>query len=278
MSEDPISTTIRQPAAAGQFYPGQREELERTVKDLIGPGPAQKALGVVVPHAGYKYSGRVAGAVYGAVDLPEVFIILGPNHTGMGAPASIMTAGTWRMPGGDVPIDTELAGEVLENSRLLEENAAAHLREHSIEVQLPFLQYMVGQPLIVPISLMISRPEQCLDIGEALAAAIREFPAPVLIVASSDMSHYESQATAQQKDKLALEQILQQSPEGLLKTVRENQISMCGAAPVATMLYACRELGAGDARLIRYETSGDVTGDYGRVVGYAGVAVNPARD
>ena len=273
MPDDPISTAIREPAVAGKFYSGRRDELERTVKDLIGPGPAQKALGVMVPHAGYVYSGRVAGAVFGAVDLPQAFIIIGPNHTGLGPAAAIMTSGIWRMPGGDVAIDGELARDVLDSSRLLEVDSSAHLYEHSIEVQLPFLQFMVGQLLMVPVSLMVTGIEQCIDIGEAIAAAVREFPAPVLIIASSDMSHYESQTTAQEKDRLALERVLALDPEGLLETVRKNNISMCGAAPAAVMLHACRELGAAGARLVKYETSGDVTGDFSQVVGYAGVMV-----
>ena len=270
----PSTSPIRQPAVAGRFYPRDAGELERTVKPLIGPGPAQPALGIVVPHAGYMYSGRVAGQVYGSVELPGAFVIIGPNHTGLGPAAAIMTAGVWRMPAGDVLIDTELAGDVLENSRLLEENSSAHLYEHSVEVQLPFLQYLKGNPLIVPICVMITDADQCRDIGLAVAAAVREFPAPVLIIASSDMSHYESQAAARQKDELALEQIFALDPAGLLATTHENHISMCGAAPVAAMLVACNDLGAKSAKLVRYETSGDVTGDFRQVVGYAGVTVS----
>jgi len=270
----PLMSPVREAAVAGQFYPGSRPALEHAVKDMIGPGPTRKALGVMVPHAGYMYSGHVAGAVYGAVELPQTFIIIGPNHTGLGPAASIMTRGAWRLPGGDALINEALANSIISHSRVLSADDRAHLFEHSIEVQLPFLQYLVGEVNFVPVSLMLTSTDSCRDIGRALAAAIKAAQTPVLVVASSDMTHYESQVTAQEKDNLAIERLLALDPEGLLETVQENHISMCGVAPAATMLFACRELGANEARLVKYETSGDVTGDYNQVVGYAGVVVS----
>lgn len=271
---DPLLSPVREAAVAGQFYPGSRAAVERTVKELVGPGPTRRALGVMVPHAGYMYSGRVAGEVFGAVELPHTFVIIGPNHTGLGSTASIMASGVWRLPGGDAVIDGELAKSILTQSSGLAADDRAHIFEHSIEVQLPFLQYLVGEVNFVPISLMLTGVEACREIGRAVASAVRAVSEPVLVVASSDMTHYESQVEAQQKDRLAIDRLLALDPEGLLETVMKNHISMCGVAPAATMLFACRELGATSAQLIRYETSGDVTGDYNQVVGYAGVVVS----
>ena len=185
-----------------------------------------------------------------------------------------MNSGIWRLPGGDAVIDDSLAASVLSHSRVLEADDQAHLFEHSIEVQLPFLQYLRGKINFVPISMMVTDVEYCRDIGLAVAAAIKAADEPVLVVASSDMTHYESQETAQEKDQLAIDRLLALDPEGLLETVQANHISMCGVAPAASMLFACRELGGKEARLIKYETSGDVTGDFSQVVGYAGVVVS----
>ncbi len=271
---DPLITPVREPAVAGKFYPGTRTALEQSVKEMIGQGPARDALGVMAPHAGYMYSGRVAGEVYGDVRLPHTFVILGPNHSGLGTAASIMDSGIWRLPGGDAVIDENLAFSILSHSRSLAVDDKAHLFEHSIEVQLPFLQYLVGEIKFVPISMMVSSVDYCRDIGLAVAAAIKAAPGSVLVIASSDMTHYETQAVAQEKDQLAIKHLLELDPVGLLETVQAHHISMCGVAPAAAMLFACKELGAREAMLARYETSGDVTGDYNQVVGYAGVVVS----
>lgn len=268
-----MTSDIRKAAVAGKFYPGSRAELEETVKSLIGPGPASEAKGAMVPHAGYVYSGAVAGAVYGLIAMPDLFVILGPNHTGVGPVASVMPGGIWRAPSGDAQVDASLAQSILDRSRMLEADSAAHAFEHSIEVQLPFLQFLKKELRFVPVSLMTANPRDCREIGMAIAGAVREEPRGVLIVASSDMSHYESEAAAREKDNAALARIIDLDPEGLLNTVISRQISMCGAAPAAAMLYACKELGASGARLVRYATSGDVNGDYTQVVGYAGVIV-----
>lgn len=266
-------TPVRDAAVAGQFYPGNPHLLESAVKELIGPGPKHNALGVMVPHAGYMYSGSVAGEVYGAVEMPHSFIIIGPNHSGLGPMASIMASGVWRLPGGDAAIDEDLAGAVLSRSSSLEADDRAHVFEHSIEVQIPFMQYLSGNVSFVPISMMAHSLEVCRDIGTAVAAAVTASRNPVLVVASSDMTHYESQVIAHEKDQLAIDRLLALDPEGLLDTVQTNHISMCGVAPAAAMLFACNQLGAREARLVKYETSGDVTGDFSQVVGYAGVVV-----
>lgn len=266
-------TPVREAAVAGKFYPGARPGLEHAIKEMIGEGPRRKALGVMVPHAGYMYSGRVAGEVYGAVEMPQTFIILGPNHSGLGPIASIMASGVWRLPGGDAVIDESLAAALLKKSRSLEADDRAHIFEHSIEVQLPFMQYLVGQVSFVPISMMAHSIDICRDIGDAIAAVVSACDHPVLVVASSDMTHYENQAAAQEKDQLAIDRLLALDPQGLLETVLSSHISMCGAAPAAAMLFACTKLGAREAHLVKYETSGDVTGDFSQVVGYAGVVV-----
>lgn len=269
----PLISPTRQPAVAGQFYPGSPEALDRAVREMSVEGPATAALGVLVPHAGYVYSGAVAGAVYGSVDLPRDFVILGPNHTGMGPSASIMTGGIWQMPGGDVPVNGELADAILSHSQVLAADEAAHAYEHSIEVQLPFLQSLAGEISFVPICLMTGDAGHCRDVGHAVAEAIKAASAPALVVASSDMTHYESREDAERKDKLAIGRLLALDADGLLETVAGHNISMCGYAPAAAMLYACKELGATRSRLVKYATSGDMTGDYSQVVGYAGVIV-----
>jgi hypothetical protein len=270
---DSQSVKVREPAVAGQFYPGTSSALESAVRDMTSDGPIQTATGIMVPHAGYMYSGTVAGSVYGSVELPCCYVILGPNHTGVGPAASIMTAGVWRTPCGDSVIDAALAGAILENSDFLEEDESAHEFEHSIEVQLPFLQCLHEDAEFVPISMMTANPEVCRDVGNAVAAAVRYSANPALIIASSDMSHYETQAQAKQKDEMALKRIIDLDADGLLDTVLQNNISMCGVAPTAAMIYACMELGATEVEMVRYRTSGDMTGDYDKVVGYAGLIV-----
>ena len=183
---------IRRSAVAGSFYAGTRERLRLQVEDLLPRGvPQEPAIGVVAPHAGYMYSGKVAGAVYSRVAFPDVFVILGPNHTGLGAGASVMTYGEWETPLGKVPIDADLGSAILKNSAVLEEDHLGHAREHSIEVQLPFLQYFERPFSFVPISLFSHEYGACQDVGQAVAKAVRETNKRVLLVASTDMSHYE---------------------------------------------------------------------------------------
>ena len=267
-------TLVRHPAVAGQFYPADPLALRRMVESYLDPqAPKTQARMAICPHAGYIYSGPVAGAVYSRLLIPEEVIILGPNHHGLGEPAAIMPAGVWEMPFGPVEISAPLAELILDESQILSEDHQAHLYEHSLEVQVPFLQYLRPEVKIVPICLSWLRYNECEEIGLALARAIRAWGRPTLIVSSTDMTHYESQEMAKVKDSLALERILALDPRGLLETVATNRISMCGVIPTTVGLIAARALGAQKAELVRYATSGDITGDYSQVVGYAGLIV-----
>ena len=265
---------IRSPAVAGQFYPGAPGELDREVRRLTRDIPVKiPARGIIVPHAGYVYSGPVAGEVYSSVEIPDRQIIFCPNHTGAGAEAAIMALGAWRMPWGAVPIEEDLAGRLLGASALLSEDASAHRMEHSLEVQLPFLKRFRESFRFVPIALGRLSLSDCRDLGESVAAVLRDDPSPPLLIASSDMTHYEADAVAREKDRKAIARILSLDPEGLYRTVRSESITMCGVIPATVMLFAALSLGAREARLIKYATSGDVSGDYGQVVGYAGMAI-----
>lgn len=265
---------VRQPVVAGQFYPGTESGLRAMITRLVENGvEREEALGVVMPHAGYVYSGHVAGAVISRVKLTDLFVIMGPNHTGMGRAFAIMTEGNWRTPLGDVEIDSGLAKMVLGESKHLEGDDVAHLFEHSIEVQLPFLQYFLPQVRIVPIVLSHARLAVYREIGGALARAVKQYGNRVTLLASSDMTHYEPQESAKKKDEKAIEAILKLDEEELMRRVTELDISMCGYAPVVCLLTACKELGAKSAKLVKYQTSGDTSGDYRSVVGYAGIIV-----
>lgn len=272
----------RQPAVAGYFYPGSAESLRKQVEGFVVSGAEKiKAIGILSPHAGLIYSGSVAGAVYSKVELPDTFILIGPNHTGLGAPVSLMASGSWETPLGRVDIDESLAALILSKSPRIREDSLAHLQEHSLEVQLPFIQYFKDTFKIVPIQMLDTRLETCLEVGRAVAEAIKEQGQGsggrgqgVLVVASSDMSHYEPAAAAKEKDFKAIEQILNLDTEGLYRTVRDTGITMCGYGPAVAMLAASKALGAAKAELIKYANSGEVSGDYEQVVGYAGIVVS----
>lgn len=263
---------IRSPAVAGSFYPGSARELDRVVRSFTRDEPDRVAArGIVVPHAGYIYSGGVAGEVFSRVFLPSRHLLFCPNHTGMGAEAALMAEGAWRMPWGDVPIDEELAARLSAACPFLREDPAAHREEHSLEVQLPFLYRFRPAFTFVPVALGHLSLAECRSLGEAAAAVLRETPEPVLLIASSDMSHYLPDATARAKDRKAIDAMLALDPEALHRTVRTERISMCGVIPATVLLFAVRALGAASAHLVRYATSGDVSGDRDRVVGYAGL-------
>jgi AmmeMemoRadiSam system protein B len=278
----------RRPAVAGYFYEADPEALkariERCFLSKLGPGrlPSERAekprriKGLVVPHAGYMYSGPVAAHAYLAMaedGIPETVVIIGPNHTGLGAGVSIMVEGSWSTPLGAVPIDSELAKAIQEAGSLIAVDEEAHLNEHSIEVQLPFLLHVAKRPFkLVPICMMLQAYEACLDVGEAIASAARG--RDVVVIASSDFTHYESQRSAEVKDGKAIEAIERLDPRGLLEVVEAESISMCGPGPVAAMLVASTSMGATSAKLLKYATSGDVTHDYSAVVGYASIVVS----
>ncbi|OGW05028.1 MAG: AmmeMemoRadiSam system protein B [Nitrospinae bacterium RIFCSPLOWO2_01_FULL_39_10] len=265
---------VRKPAVAGKFYPISPDAINKQMKEFeVEVKQKVDCMGVVSPHAGYVYSGGVAGAVYSNINIPEDVIIIGPNHTGLGEMVSLMASGEWEMPNGIVKINADLANDIISSSRYIKDDSLGHLHEHSLEVQIPFIQYFKKNFKIVPITIMTLDYELCEDIGAALSAAIKNFNKPVLIVASTDMTHYESQKSANIKDKKAIDEILKLDPKGLFETVVNKNISMCGIAPTTAMLIACNNLGAREARLVKYMTSGDVSGDYEQVVGYAGLII-----
>lgn len=265
----------RSPAVAGQFYPDNAQSLRRLIQSYC-PIVDEKiaALGIMVPHAGYVYSGAIAGAAFARVRIPSKVILLGPNHHGLGARAALFPSGNWQTPLGAVAIDEDLAGELLTACPLLSEDPRAHLTEHSLEVQVPFLQVLAPDCRIVPLCLGHLSLAELLELGAGLARVLVAHPGEVLMVASSDMTHYEPGAVAREKDERALQRIIALDPAGLYRTVRDGRISMCGFLPTVAMLEAARLAGASRATLIRYGNSGDITGDQSSVVGYAGVVLS----
>ncbi len=267
---------MRQPAVADRFYPGTAKALSQTVTKLF---PAtqkankSKALAVVSPHAGYVYSGALAAKTLSAVEIPETVIILGPNHHGQGAPISLSTE-TWNMPLGTVPVDMEIANQLLDISEHIKIDETAHRFEHSLEVQVPFLQMLQQNLNIVPLVLsQISYP-LCEEVAESLARVIQGSNKELLIVASSDMSHYEPRRIAEGKDRSALKCIERLDPYQLYRTVIDNHISMCGIIPVVIAILAAKACGAKNASLVGYTDSGYTSGDSNQVVGYAGVVIS----
>jgi AmmeMemoRadiSam system protein B len=265
----------RPPAVAGTFYEGSADRLREQVEACIAANPVvetkERFIGGVVPHAGLMYSGHVAAAFYIAAALPKRFIILCPNHTGFGHFAAINSDGAWRTPLGDAAIDAPLAHALMQRTKLLSEDWRAHAREHSLEVQLPFLQRLVGDFTFVPICLGAHRYDYCQEIGDAIADVIGTDD--IGILASSDLNHYEEQKSTLRKDQLAIDPILALDPQELWRVVDEYDVSMCGFIPTTTMLIAARRLGATSARLLKHATSGDINGDYSHVVGYASALV-----
>ncbi|HTS37240.1 MAG TPA: AmmeMemoRadiSam system protein B [Candidatus Solibacter sp.] len=267
--------TLRHPAVAGRFYPRDPEALRAEAEDYLRAGGAApvNAIGCIAPHAGYMYSGHVAGAVFSHIKVPQHCIVLCPNHTGMGQALAILSEGAWATPLGDVPIHTPLATALRAQFPMLQEDAAAHRAEHAAEVELPFLQLRQPKLAFVPIALGTGQLEILEQLGHALADVIGQQQHSVLIVASSDMNHYESDAITRVKDHRAIERILSLDPRGLHEVVTQQDISMCGYGPAVAMLTAARQLGAKSAELVKYATSGDISGDRNMVVGYAGVVV-----
>jgi MEMO1 family protein len=268
---------IRPPAVAGSFYPSDARELARQIDGFTNAAtaapPKIPARGCVVPHAGYMYSGHVAAAVYAAIEIPARCILLGPRHFPRGEAMAILTEGSFATPLGEAQIDSELARELAYECPRLREDAVAHEREHSLEVQIPFLQRLAGNFRFVPVVLATDRYPAIEELGHTVARVVAAQEEPVLVIASSDMNHYESEAITRAKDERAIARILALDPQGLYDTVRREQISMCGYAATVAMLVAVRDLGATEARLVRYATSGDINGDRERVVGYAGIVI-----
>ena len=264
----------RQAVVAGQFYPGTPDELREAIAEtLVEETDKENVLGIIVPHAGYVYSGRVVGAVLSRIVLTDTVIIIGPSHTGFGRPLSIMTEGVWETPLGEVEIDSSLAHAILNECEKLQEDRRALDYEHSIEVQLPFLQYLKPEVKIVPIVLGHAKAADYVEIGAGIAAVLRKLGKQAVIVVSSDMNHYESQEVTNDKDNLAIEAVLALDEDELISRVTKENITMCGIAPAVSMITAVKKLGAVSAELVMHATSGDTTGEYDAVVGYAGVIV-----
>ena len=265
---------IRKPVVAGQFYNASDALLK---KELAGFTAQKKerfeALGVVSPHAGYVYSGQVAGETLSSIKPKPTYVILGPNHTGSGKPFGLDSERNWKTPLGEVETDTELANLLLKDSQYLEKDEACHNSEHSIEVQLPFLQYLNKQFKFVPIAISSADRKIYKNIGSEIACAIKNLKKDAVVIASSDMTHYEPHEPAKTKDRMAIDKILALDIDGFLDTIEKHRITMCGFAPAAIMMQASIELGAKQAKLIKYNTSGEACGDYSTVVGYAGIVV-----
>jgi MEMO1 family protein len=267
---------VRKPAVAGQFYPATAASIQKQIDGFLPAGvPKKDVVGCMLPHAGYMYSGMVAARTVARVVVKDTVILFGPNHTGLGAAFSLMAAGAWQTPMGNVGIDADMAQAILSGSVYLEKDELAHLREHSLEVELPILQYFRKDFRVVPIAFGSDDFTALTGVGTAVAQAVkdRKQEAATLLVASSDMTHYEPAAAARKKDDLAIKAVLDLDARALWETVRSRNLTMCGYMPVIAMITAARALGATKGELVQYATSGDVTGDNSSVVGYAGIII-----
>lgn len=265
----------RRPYVAGSFYPGDAVRLRAEIESLIdGNAPRERALAVVAPHAGYMYSGPVAGAVYSSVEIPDTAVLMGPAHSRIGVTAALQDEGAWTTPLGDCPINSRLAGRILELAPCVRRDFEAHAREHSLEVQIPFLQVLNPDISIVPLCLSHRASlEDARTLGEAVTRAVGETGEEALIIASTDMSHYIPKDEAEELDGMAIACILRLDARGLVETVRRESISMCGVLPAAAAVFAARKAGASAGELIMYNTSADRSGDESEVVGYAGIRI-----
>ena len=273
-----MAAYVREPAVAGRFYPAEPATLRTEVRSHLSSDTVSEelkipALGCIVPHAGYMYSGAVAGAVYSRLNVPQRCVVLCPNHTGLGHPLAIVSEGSWNTPLGAVSIDSSLAAEIKLSFPDLTEDTESQRKEHATEVQLPFLKMQRPNFCFVPITLGTGRFELLEKLGRALGGVLNKHQERILIIASSDMNHYENESITRLKDHKAVEKILELDARGLFDIVMNEEISMCGFGPAIVMLTAAKLLGAKHAELVHYATSGDVSGDHEMVVGYAGIAV-----
>ncbi|MDD5005641.1 MAG: AmmeMemoRadiSam system protein B [Candidatus Omnitrophica bacterium] len=268
---------IREAIVAGKFYPANKNTLEKQISSFIKETKKENALACVMPHAGYVYSGEVAVNTANSIDIKENILLLGPNHTGLGTLFSIMSRGFWQTPLGEVEINSAIAESLKKECPLIKEDIQAQAYEHSLEVELPILQFLSKDKFsIVPLVLMPAQKPEYEKIAQAIFNTITNLGIKdkTLIVASSDMTHYESQESAKQKDNLAIEAILNLDADSLIERVEKHNITMCGYVPAAITIMAAKKLGAKKARLVKYQTSGDVSGDYDAVVGYAGITIS----
>ncbi len=267
----------RRPVVAGQFYPGQTDQLESMVGEYLSQADGKvhaRTILAMTPHAGYVFSGSVAGRTLGRANLAKTVLLLGPNHTGMGSRFAVWSDGSWDLPGGGLRVDEGLAGAIIKADTRLVADHAAHVREHSLEVVLPFLRAINPDTAIVPVAVAEPKLEALLEVGAAVGEVLAGWKHPVSMVVSSDMSHYVTHEEAKRRDSMALEPILALNPAEAYRVVRENGISMCGIMPMTVAVAAAVSLGASKAELVAYATSGEASGEYSQVVGYAGVLVS----
>jgi AmmeMemoRadiSam system protein B len=275
---------VRKPAVAGYFYEsdGERllQQLEWAVKHELGPKALQlpklgaEALGGVAPHAGYMYSGPVAAWIYSALagfGRPDVFIVVGPNHYGIGAPVAVMKSGVWETPLGRVEIDSDLAERIMSHYKEVEDDPHAFSKEHSVEVQIPFIQYYFEDVKIVPIVMWRQTSSTARELGRAIAKAVKGYGKKVYVIASSDFNHYEPHDVTMKKDDIAISKILQLDEAGLFEVASKFDISICGIGPIAALIIAAKELGYSNVTLLKHATSGDTSGYKDETVGYASV-------
>jgi AmmeMemoRadiSam system protein B len=264
----------RQSAVAGQFYPGGESQLKAELSQQIPDSSTHRSVkGIISPHAGYVYSGAIAGKLYSGIYIPDTVLIIGPNHHGSGAAAALYPDGEWLTPLGITQINSTFNALLLRHTPYLQRDCVAHQLEHSLEVQLPFLQYLRPDVTIAALCIGHGDYPALRDIGHGIAAAISEYGKEVLIVASSDMTHYESADSVHIKDELALERAMALDGKGLQDICLSHRITMCGVVPAVVMIEAALQAGASQAELVAYGNSGDVTGDKRQVVGYAAVTV-----
>lgn len=267
--------TIRKSAVAGYFYSSNPRELILEIQEYMPLKGNLNALGAICPHAGYIYSGHVAGAVYSKIKPKNVYILIGPNHTGYGADISVMTEGQWEIPIGKLNIIQNLANLIIEQVNIAKKDSQAHLYEHSLEVQLPFIYQLNPEAKIVPIILKMIDLKSCIELANGISSALKELnlTEQSIIISSTDMSHYLPDDLARKVDSLAAEKIKNFDPEGLYNTVLSHKISMCGFLSTVTMLYATKMLGAKEVQIVKYATSAEVSRDYDKVVGYLGAII-----
>jgi len=279
--------TIRRPTVAGQFYEGDAEALRAQIKTCflheLGPkklptvnlhSHPRNIVGMVCPHAGYMYSGPVAASAFYELALdgkPDTVVLMGPNHTGYGSALALMREGVWRTPLGDIDVDTKMANEIAHETSIIDVDELAHRYEHSIEVQLPFLQFLYGNSFkIVPICFLLQDYDSAVEVGRALVEVLDATNA--VVIASSDMTHYEPAKTAAAKDQAALKAVTDMDAKRFYATIETQNITACGYAPITTLITYAKGVNAKEAKLLNYHNSGDITGDYSSVVGYAAVS------
>lgn len=265
---------IRQPAVAGSFYPADLEELANQLDSLLHVGSEPNQVkGLIVPHAGYVYSGAVAGEVFSAAEIPQQVILIGPKHHGVGASIAVSGADAWATPLGNVPINSLLREKLVNNIPELSVDDQAHREEHSLEVMLPFLLRRQPELQIVPIAIGQLSLANCLQLGAEIGQIVKGWKEDVLLLASTDMNHFSSAETSEKLDSMAINAMTAYDPQHLYQVVRENRISMCGVLPTIVVMQAAQVLGAAECKLVRYAHSGQVNGDNRRVVGYAGLVL-----